>query len=91
LGRLREEKWYFWATHSRIEPIKKAAKTIKSHWAGVIRWYESKISNGIMEDLNSLIQAAKAKARRYSTFANFETIIYLLTGKLDFSKVGLPT
>jgi transposase len=25
-------KWYFWATHSRIEPIKKAARTIKAHW-----------------------------------------------------------
>ena len=25
------KKWYFWATHSRLEPIKKAAKTIKDH------------------------------------------------------------
>jgi transposase len=85
------KKWYFWATHSRIEPIKEAAKTIKRHWDGVIRWYESRINNGILEGLNSLIQAAKAKARGYKTFMNFETIIYLLTGKLDFSRVGLPT
>lgn len=85
------KKWYFWATHSRIEPIKEAAKTIKRHWAGVIRWFESRINNGILEGLNSLVQAAKAKARGYKTFMNFETIIYLLTGKLDFSKTGLPT
>ena len=25
-------KWYYWATHSRLEPIIKAAKTIKRHW-----------------------------------------------------------
>ncbi|MBF0559693.1 MAG: transposase [Nitrospirae bacterium] len=25
------KRWYFWATHSRLEPIKKVAKTIKSH------------------------------------------------------------
>ena len=85
------KKWYFWATHSRIEEIKEAAKTIKCHWSGVLRWYDSKINNGILEGLNSLIQAAKAKARGYRTFKNLKTIIYMLTGKLDYAKVGLPT
>ena len=85
------KQWYFWATHSRIEPIKEAAKTIKRHWAGALRWYDSKINNGILEGLNSLVQAAKAKARGYRTFKNLKTMIYILTGKLDYSKVGLPT
>ena len=57
----------------------------------MIRWYESKVSNGILEGLNSLVQAAKAKARGYRTFKNLKTIIYMLTGKLDYIKVGLPT
>jgi len=85
------KKWYFWATHSRIEEIKEAARTIKRHWSGVLHWYDSKINNGILEGLNSLIQAAKAKARGYRTFKNLKTIIYMLTGKLDYAKVGLPT
>ncbi len=85
------KKWYFWATHSRIALIIAAARTIKSHWSGIVRWYISKIDNGILEGLNSLIQAAKAKARGYRTFENFKAIIYLLTGKLDFSKTGLST
>jgi len=85
------KRWYFWATHSRIEEIKEAAKTIKRHWAGVLRWYDSKVNNGILEGLNSLVQAAKAKARGYRTFKNLKIIIYMLTGKLDYSKVGLPT
>jgi len=58
-------KWYFWATHSRLEPIIQAAKTIKRHWDGIIKWFESKINNGILEGLNSVIQAAKSKARGY--------------------------
>jgi len=33
------KRWYFWATHSRIEPVIKAAKTIKRHWDGVMAWY----------------------------------------------------
>jgi transposase len=85
------KKWYFWATHSRIGPVRDAAKTIKRHWSGVLRWYDSKINNGILEGLNSLVQAAKAKARGYRTFKNLKTIIYMLTGKLDYSKIGLPT
>ena len=82
------KKWYFWATHSRLEPIKQAAYTIKRHWDGVLRWFESNMNNGILEGINSLIQAAKAKARGYRTIRNLTAIIYLIGGKLDFR---LPT
>jgi len=82
------KKWYFWATHSRLTPIKQAAYTIKRHWDGVLRWFHSNINNGILEGINSLIQAAKAKARGYRTTRNLITIIYLTGGKLDFR---LPT
>ena len=40
--------------------------------------------HGILEGLNSIVQAAKARARGYRTFKNFKTIVYLTTGKLDF-------
>ncbi len=76
--------WYFWATHSRLEPIIKVAKTIKEHWDGIIEWKRSQINNGILEGLNSVIQANKSKARGYSTFRNFKIIVYLTTGNLDF-------
>lgn len=82
------KNWYYWATHSRLEPIKQAAYTIKRHWDGVLRWFHSNINNGILEGTNSLIQAAKAKARGYRTTRNLITMIYLIGGKLDFR---LPT
>lgn len=81
-------KWYFWATHSRLEPIKKAAYTIKNHWDGVLRWFTSKINNGLLEGINSLIQAAKARARGFRTKRNLIAMIYLIAGKLAFD---LPT
>jgi hypothetical protein len=43
------------------------------------------------QGLNSLIQAARAKARGYRTSRNFITMIYLRTGKFNFSRTGLPT
>ena len=87
------KKWYFWATHSRLDPMKKAAKTIKNHWDGILQWKRSQINNGILECLNSVVQAAKKKARGCK-FKHFRTIVYLITGGLDFSKVNsacLPT
>ena len=82
------KKGYFWATHSRIEPTKEAAYTIKRHWNGVLRWFISKINNGILEGINSLIQAAKARACGHGTKRNLMTMIYLIAVKLN---LDLPT
>jgi transposase len=76
--------WYFWVTHSQIAPVIKAAKTIKKHWAGVLRWFVSRISNGVLEAINSLIQSAKAKARGFRNSRYLITMVYLIAGKLDF-------
>jgi transposase len=83
------DQWYFWATHSRIPPIVEVAKTIRRHQDGILRWFTSGINNGILEGINSLVQAAKAKARGYRSDRNLATIIYLIAGKLDLSR--LPT
>ncbi|MFH1798981.1 MAG: ISL3 family transposase [Candidatus Omnitrophota bacterium] len=80
------KKWYFWATHSRIEPIKQAAYTIKNHWDGVLQWKKSHITNGLLEGLNSLIQAAKAKARGFRNTRYFKIIVFLVTGNLNFAQ-----
>jgi transposase len=87
------DKWHKWAISSKLEPMIKAAKTIKNHWEGIIRWKVSQINNGILEGLNSVLQATKRKARGYGE-KHFQTIAYLMTGKLDFSRVNkycLPT
>jgi len=78
-------KWYYWATHSRLEPIKEAAYTMKRHWDGILNWFKSRINNGILEGINSLVQAAKARARGYRTNEYLITMVYLLTGKLRFN------
>ena len=67
------KKWYFWAAHSRLEPIKEAAYTIKRYWTGILRWFKSKINNGIWEAINSLVKAVKAWARGYRTTKNLIT------------------
>jgi transposase len=77
------KRWYFWATHSRLEPVIDAARTVKRHWDGILRWFNSKIANGLIEGINSLVQAAKSKARGYRSIRNLKAMVYLLAGKLD--------
>lgn len=81
-------RWYQWAAvRSRLEPMKRLTYTIRDHWDGIVNWYQTRLTTGRMEGLNSLIQAAKAQARGYRTVRNLIAIIYLLGGKLNY---GLP-
>ena len=79
---------YFWAMHCRLRPIISEAKTIKKHWAGVLRWWHSKINNGILEGLNSVIQVAKSKARGYKLTRNFKIIACLLARDINLANVN---
>ncbi|MBU2802638.1 transposase, partial [Acidithiobacillus caldus] len=75
--------WMENAKDSGLPPMVKVAYTLMNHWNGVLRWFESQITNGILEGFNSLIQSAKAKARGYRTHKNFINMAYLILGKLD--------
>ena len=77
------KRWYHWATHSRLRPMVDAAHSVKRHWDGILRWFHSKIANGLMEGINSLVQAAKAKARGYRSTRTLTAMVYLIAGKLD--------
>jgi transposase len=82
------KKCYWRATHSRLPPMIQAARMVKRHWNGILRWFRSRIANGIIEAINSLVQAAKAKARGYRSIRNLKAIVYLIAGKLE---LALPT
>ena len=88
LAGLYLKKWYYWATHSRLPPVIEKAKTVKNHWNGILNYINTRINNGVLEGINSLIQAAKNSARGFRSTKNFIITIYLRLGKLEFK---LPT
>ncbi len=71
-----------WATRSRLAPFYNLARTIKAHWDGILNGFDSRLSNGGVEAINGLIQAAKARARGYRTTRNFINMAYLVAGRL---------
>jgi len=78
----RLNRWVSWARRSRLEPFKKLALTIKSHWQGILNSVDSSLTNGYVEGVNSLLQAAKARARGYRSKQIYITMAYLVAGKL---------
>lgn len=76
------KKWYSWAIRSRNVFIISFAKTLKRHWDGIIYWFVSGINNAILEGLNSLVQAARARARGFRSIEYFKNIIYRVAGKM---------
>jgi transposase len=78
-------QWCAWAKRSRLQEMARVAQTIREHWDGVLRWFTSRVSNGVLEGINSLIQAAKAKARGYRNVENLITMSYLIAGQLRFN------
>lgn len=80
-----------WTTNvmrSKVEPMKEVAKMIRSHLDGIIAWTQTRQTNGFLEAINGLFQAAKRKARGYGSFSTMRTVVFLLAGKLDFSKIN---
>jgi transposase len=73
----------FGTVRSRLPPVINAARTIKRHWNNILRWFHSRIANGPIEGINSLVQATKAKVRGYRSTPNLKAMVYLLAGKLD--------
>jgi transposase len=76
-------RWYDWAIRCRLEPIKKVARMIRSHWHGVINAVTSNITNAASEGMNSKIQWIKRKACGYRNRENFRNAIYFHCGGLD--------
>lgn len=75
--------WLATAMNSTLKPLIKAAKTINNRAKGILRWHTTRLTNAVMEGLNSLLQAAKRKARGYRLHRTFITMAYLIAGKLD--------
>lgn len=82
------DRWYFWATHSRLAPIVDAAKTLKRHLPGLLAYTKHRITNAVAEATNATIQLTKANARGYRNFAQYRIAILFHCGKLDLYPTG---
>ena len=83
-------RWFFRATHSRLDPVIDVAYMIKRHWQGVVRAIQTRLSNAIAEGRNSVIQLAKQRARGFRHVQTFINAIFLVSSPLDRSLAIQP-
>lgn len=77
------KRWYFWATHSRLAPIRKVAETIRRHIENILTYSQHPVTNAMSEGLNSQIQKIKSMACGFRNTEHFKTAIYFHCGGLD--------
>lgn len=89
------KQWCANVMRSKVEPMKAVAQMVRSHFEGILQWVTSRQTNGFLEAINGLFQAAQRKARGYGRFRTIRMVIFRIAGKLDFSRlnpyVALPT
>ena len=94
LGRLLRH-WCTCVMRSKIDPMKEVASMIRTHMDGIVAWAQTRQTNGFLEAINGLFQAAKRRARGYGRLDTIKTVIFLIAGKLDFTAInphaGQPT
>jgi transposase len=70
--------WVAKATTSGIEEMARVGRTIRDHWRLIVTWTRTRITNGLLEGFNSLLQAMKSSARGYRSVEFITTIGYLI-------------
>jgi len=82
------QRWCTCVMRSKVEPMKQVAQLVRRHLEGIVAWAQTRQTNGFLEALNGLFQAAKRRARGYTRLSTIKTVLFLIAGKLDFSTLN---
>ena len=80
-------KWYWWATHSRLQPMIDAAKTLHRHLDNIVTYSKHRITNALGESLNSKIEKVKRMACGFRNREHYRIAIFFHCGGLDLYPV----
>lgn len=76
-------RWFFWATHSRLEPMRKVAHMLKRRLDNIVTYCRLRITNAVAEGINSKLMAIKRRACGYRNSEHFKIAAYFFCGGLD--------
>lgn len=77
------KRWYFWATHCRLKPVKKVACTLKNFLYGILSYCKHRITNAMSEGINSRIETLWKSACGFRNKERFRTVILFHLGGLE--------
>lgn len=84
------DAWCTRTMRSRIEPVKKFARTVRAHRELLLNYFRAKkqFSSGVIEGLNNKCKVTMRKAYGYRTFRVAELSLYHVLGKLPEPKLA---
>ena len=78
------DRWCTRVMRSKIEPMKKVAKSMRAHKPLILNWFKAKkaFSAGIVEGLNNKAKVTTRNAYGFRTYRGAEIALYHTLGKL---------
>ena len=82
------DHWCTCVMRSKVQPMKEVAALVRRHIDGIVAWAQTRQTNGFLEAINGLFQAAKRRARGFTRLSTVKTVIFLIAGKLNFHAIN---
>ena len=70
------KQWFWWATHSRLKPLRDFAYLLRRHEEGILAWTRLRISNGTVEGMNNKIKLISRRAYGFRDPYNYIAAIF---------------
>lgn len=81
--------WLDAAYDCGVRAVEDVAVTFFKMRDKILSWFDNRVSNGILEGLNSVLQSAKNRARGYANPKHMILMSYLLHGRLNLTPNAL--
>jgi len=76
------KKWFWWATHSRLKPLRDFAWTLRRHEEDILNYFQLRIDNGAVEGMSHKAKVVSHRCYGFRTPHNYITALYHCLGKL---------
>jgi transposase len=80
-------KWFWWATHSRLKPMRDFAWMLRNHEDNILTYFDEKITNGAVEGMNNKAKVVSHRCYGFRTAKNYITALYHCLGNLPEPKL----
>jgi transposase len=81
------KKWFWWATHSRLKPMRDFAWMLRRHEEDILNYFEARIDNAAVEGMNRKAKVVSQRAYGYRTFETFSLALYHVLGDLPMPEL----
>ncbi|MBZ0258539.1 ISL3 family transposase [bacterium] len=80
-------KWFWWATHSRLKPLRDFAWMLRRHQEGLLNYFELRIDNGTVEGMNNKAKVISHRCYGFRTAKTYILALYHGLGNLPEPKL----